>query len=99
MPGIYFTHTQTLPTIHPNVEVVVTFRGLAIIDDEGNEVDIKKVMCAIVRQDSDFVAYLEPCTIPPSDSPRSEDQKFLSTLKDAARKKYAEIRRKSDVLS
>jgi len=34
MPGIYFIHTQTLPTIHPDIEAFITFRGTAVIDEE-----------------------------------------------------------------
>ena len=99
MPGIYFKHIELMPTIHPKVEAVVAFLGLAVIDELGNEVKITKLVCAIVRNDANCAPNFEPCSIPSEDSPRSEDQKFLSELKDVARKKYAEIRRKSDVLS
>lgn len=99
MPGIYFKHIELMPTIHPGVEAVVAFLGLAVIDELGNEVKITKLVCAIVRNDANCAPNFEPCQIPKDDSPRSEDQKFLSTLKDAARKKYAQIIKKVGGLS
>ena len=97
MPGIYFIHTQTLPTIHPDIEAFITFRGTAVIDEEGNDVEIGKIEYAIHSAFS--ILDFQQCSIQFDCSTRSEDQKFLSELKDVARKKYAEIRRKSDVLS
>ena len=100
MPGIYFTYTETLPTIHPNIEAFVTFRGTAVIDEEGNEVMIGKMECAVHGSACILGCFgFEPCQIPADDSPRSEDQKFLSTIKDAARKKYAQILKKVDSLN
>ena len=99
MPGIYFKHTELMPTIHPKVEVLVAFLGLAVIDELGNEVEITKLVCAIVRNDTNCAPNFEPCSIPSEDSPRFEDQKLLSTLKDAARKKYAQILKKVDSLN
>lgn len=97
MPGIYFIYTQTLPTIHPDIEAFITFRGTAVIDEEGNDVKIGRIEYAIHSAFS--ILDFQQCSIPFDCSTRSEDQKFLSELKDVARKKYAEIRRKSDVLS
>ena len=99
MPGIYFKHTELMPTIHPGIEAVVAFLGLAVIDELGNEVKITKLVCAIVRNDANCAPNFEPCSIPSEDSPRMEDQKFLSTIKDAARKKYAQILKKVDSLN
>lgn len=99
MPRIYFKHTELMPTIHPKVEAVVAFLGLAVIDELGNEVKITKLVCAIVRNDANCAPNFESCQIPKDDSPRSEDQKLLSTLKDAARKKYAQILKKANSLN
>jgi len=97
MPGIYFIHTQTLPTIHPDIEAFITFRGTAVIDEEGNDVEIGKIEYAIHSAFS--ILDFQQCSIPFDCSTRSEDQKLLSTLKDAARKKYAQILKKVDSLN